>query len=261
MISLKNRGNKSISKNLIVISFLLFISCEQVDQPKLTIATAANMQFAMHELCDSFTVETGIECETIISSSGKLTAQIKEGAPFDIFVSADMKFPNELFKGGFTTSKPLIYAYGKLIIWSMINDIDPTFEELMNNNVKHIAIANPKIAPYGLSAIEVLKKKNIYNVVKEKLVFGESVAQTNQFITSKVVEIGFTAKSVVLSDKMKNKGNWMEVDPNLYTPIAQGIVILNNRNEFLPQAKRFNIFLFSEKGKEILNKFGYSVNN
>lgn len=257
-----NRGRiRSISNNMILVTFLLFISCKQVDQQKLTIATAANMQFAMHELSNSFTVETGIECETIISSSGKLTAQIKEGAPFDIFVSADMKFPNKLFEGGFTTSEPLIYAYGKLIIWSMISDIDPTFEELLNDNVKHIAIANPKIAPYGLSAIEVLKKKNIYNVIEEKLVFGESVAQTNQFITSKVVEIGFTAKSVVLSAKMKNKGNWMEVDPNLYTPIAQGIVILNNRNDFLPQAKKFNVFLFSEKGKEILNKFGYSVND
>ncbi len=240
---------------------LIFASCEQNDKSKLTIATAANMQFAMHELTKEFTKETGVICESITSSSGKLTAQIKEGAPYDVFVSADMKFPNELFKTGFTTKEPEIYAYGKLVIWTMNSQLNPDFESLTINHIKHIAMANPKTAPYGIAAEEVLKKKNLYNKIKTKLVFGESVAQTNQFIVSYAAEIGFTAKSVVLSQNQKGKGNWKEVNENLYTPIAQGVVVLKNRNIHKNEALQFQDFLFSVKGKEILNKFGYSVSN
>lgn len=248
-------------KNLfVIISFLLlFTSCEQKDKSKLTIATAANMQFAMHELTKEFTKKTGVVCEYITSSSGKLTAQIKEGAPYDVFVSADMKFPNELYKTGFTIKKPKIYAYGKLVIWTMNSQMNPDFESLTINHIHHIAMPNPKTAPYGIAAEEVLKKKNLYNKIQAKLVFGESVAQTNQFIVSYAAEIGFTAKSVVLSKNQKGKGNWKEVDESLYTPIAQGVVVLKNRNTHKNEALQFQDFLFSEKGKEILNKFGYSV--
>jgi molybdate transport system substrate-binding protein len=248
-------------KLFIAFLFLIFFSCKQNNQPKLRLAAAANMQFAMLELSDAFTKETGIACETIISSSGKLTAQIKEGAPFDVFVSADMKYPKDLFENGFTTSKPNIYAYGKLVIWTMNKQLSPDFESFSKKQVKYIALANPKTAPYGYSAFEALNRKNIYNSVKDKLVFGESIAQTNQFITTYAAQIGFTSKSVVISTKLKDKGNWKEVDPDLYTPMAQGVVVLKNRNDQILQAEKFNDFLFSAKGKEILNKFGYSVEN
>lgn len=238
---------------------LIFSSCEQNDTSKLTIATAANMQFVMHELTKEFSKETGIVCEPIISSSGKLTALIKEGAPYDVFVSADMKFPNELYKSGFTFNEPKIYAYGKLIIWTMNSQLEPNFKSLKKEQINHIAMANPKTAPYGVAAVEVLKNKNLYDLLESKFVFGESVAQTNQFIVSYAAEIGFTAKSVVLSQNTKGKGKWKEVDQNLYTPIAQGVVVLNNRNNHLDDALKFKDFLFSAKGKEILNKFGYSV--
>jgi len=241
--------------------FLLFISCNQEEQNTLTIATAANMQFAMHELTDAFTEETGLNCEIITSSSGKLTAQIKEGAPYDIFVSADMKFPNDLFESGFTLDKPRIYAYGKLVIWTMNTQLSPDFNAMLKGHIHHIAMANPKTAPYGVAAEEVLKNKNIYNKLQSKLVFGESVAQTNQFIVSYAAEIGFTAKSIVLSKNMKDKGRWKEVDDRLYTPIAQGVVVLKNRNTRIKEAAQFQDFLFSVKGKEILNKFGYSVSD
>jgi len=250
-------------KNLLLTTFflLLFTSCEQKDNSKLTIATAANMQFAMHELTKTFTKDTGIVCESITSSSGKLTAQIKERAPYDVFVSADMKFPNELFQSGFTTKKPKVYAYGKLVIWTMNSQLKPDFESLTKKHIKHIAMANPKTAPYGIAAEEVLKNKGLYNKIQTKLVFGESVAQTNQFIVSYAAEIGFTAKSVVLSQNIKEKGKWKEVDKDLYTPIAQGVVILKKRRNYLKEAQKFEDFLFSVKGKEILNKFGYSVSN
>jgi len=249
-------------KNSLLLSIffiLLFTSCEQKENNKLTIATAANMQFAMKDLINAFSKETDIECESINSSSGKLTAQIKEGAPYDIFVSADMKFPEELFQTGFTTDEPKIYAYGKLVIWTMNNQLSPDFESLSKKHVKHIAMANPKTAPYGIAAEQALIKKELYDKIKTKLVFGESVAQTNQFIVSYAAQIGLTAKSVVLSQKTKNNGKWKEVNENLYSPIAQGVVVLKNRDTNLKEAQRFQDFLFSIKGKEILNKFGYSV--
>ena len=248
-------------KTIIILFLILIIggSCKQQREPKLTIATAANMQFAMEEVSSVFTQESGIKCEIIVSSSGKLTAQIKEGAPYDIFVSADMKYPLELYNTGYTKSKPTIYAYGKLILWSMIDSIKPSVDLLLQKKIKHIASPNPKTAPYGIATEEVLNHYKIFDSIKSKLVYGESVAQTNQFITTKATEIGFTAKSVVLSPIVKGKGNWIALEENTYTPIKQGIVIIKNSPSSSEKKEIFYNFLFSKKGKDILNKFGYAT--
>lgn len=227
--------------------------------PPITIAVAANMQFAMQELTHNFTKETGIQCNLVISSSGKLTAQIKQGAPYDLFVSADMKYPDVLHKEGFALQKPKIYAYGKLVLWSLDKSIKPGLSVLKSSIVKHIACANPKTAPYGVATIQVLKHNKIYNSIKSKLVYGESISQTNQFIISKSAQIGFTAKSVVLSPEMKGKGQWIELNPSSYAPIAQGVVILKQDHVEEAAAKRFYNFLFSAEAKKILKSFGYSV--
>lgn len=253
--------SKFLKTIFILFSILaLFASCKQQKVPKLTIATAANMQFAMDEISSTFTQETGIKCEIIISSSGKLTAQIKEGAPYDIFISADMKYPQELYNTNFTTSQPTVYAFGKLVLWSMLDSIKPSINLLLQKNIQHIASANPKTAPYGIATEEVLNHYKIFDTLKSKLVYGESIAQTNQFITTKATEIGFTAKSVVLSPIVKGKGNWIAIDENTYTPIKQGIVIIKNSPSSSEKKEIFYNFLFSKKGKEILNKFGYATN-
>ncbi len=237
----------------------IFMGCQQQHEPKLTIATAANMQFAMQALIQAFSQQTGIPCEMISSSSGKLTAQIKEGAPFDLFVSANMKYPNELFEHGLTLAQAEVYAEGRLVLWSMIDHIDLDIEHLAINEVKHIALANPKIAPYGTAAIELLTHYQLINQLEDKLVYGESIAQTNQFIVSKAVEMGFTAKSVVLSPAMKGKGHWVELDTALYSPIEQGVVIINRQRGQAAQAQQFYAFLFSAQAKVILEQFGYVV--
>lgn len=244
---------------LLLIFTIVFFGCRQQFNTSLTIATAANMQFAMEELIPAFTQETGIDCEIIFSSSGKLTAQIMEGAPFDVFMSADMKYPNTLFNEGLTTTAPKIYAYGQIVLWTQIEGITPSLDILTEDYIKHIAIPNPKTAPYGKAAIEMLEYHDLLEKVKNKLVYGESISQTNQFINSKAAEIGFTAKSVVLSSKMKDSGKWVDVKEGTYTPISQGVVLLNNHESKLEKAQKFHEFLFSTKSKEILNKFGYSV--
>ena len=264
-IKINKSRNYLIQMNLSKYILALFIfsisliGCKQHDSDKLVIAVAANMQFAIKEIITSFSSETDIECDLVVSSSGILTAQIMEGAPFDLFLSADMKFPNELYRSGLTLDAPAVYAYGKLVIWTMINSLDPTPHNLISEEIKHIAIANPKTAPYGKAAMETLENLNLYSGLKSKLVYGESVSQTNQFIISHSSEIGFSAKSVVLSPGIANKGNWKEIDEKLYTPIQQGVVIIKSNKKDETKAKKFFHFLFSNKAKEILRKFGYSI--
>ena len=250
---------------------LIFTSCEYQEsnnQPtktesfseKITIATAANMQFAMKELSSVFTEKTGIKCNLVISSSGKLTAQIKEGAPYDVFVAANMKYPLEIYNSKLAENKPKVYAYGKLVLWSVIDGAVPSLEILNNISVNHIALANPKTAPYGKAATEALNSYHLYPLLENKLVFGESVSQTNQFILSKSVEIGFTSMSTVLSPNMKNKGQWVDIPSSTYTPIEQGVIVIKHNNQAKLAAKEFYTFLFSNEAKKILTNFGYSVN-
>lgn len=240
-------------------SFLL-LNCNPSNSDQLKIATSANMQFAIKELIKNFSLSTGIECQSIVSSSGKLTAQIKEGAPYDLFVSADMKFPNELFQSGLTIGKPKVYALGRLVFWTKKDNVDLSISAITeNNSIQHIALANPKIAPYGKAALEILNHYHIFQELEPKLVYGESISQVNQFINSQVADLGFTSKSIVLSPQMKGQGKWKELDSTLYSPIAQGVVILKSDSKREKLAEKFSDFLFSAEGKEILNTFGYST--
>ncbi len=247
--------------NFILILFILFLisACEHQESSttKITIATAANMHFAMSELTNKFTQKTGVKCDLIISSSGKLTAQIQQGAPYDVFVAADMKYPNEVFNMELAHTPPKIYASGRLVLWSMSNDIPLSINSLTADAVKHIAIANPKTAPYGAAALEILMHYEIAEKIKHKLVYGESITQVNQFISSKSVEIGITALSVVMSSKLKEKGQWIVLNDNFYTPIQQGAVIIKHKKKKTVNAQKFYDFLFSNEAKPILEKFGY----
>jgi len=212
----------------------------------------------MEEIIDSFTQQTGIPCEIILGSSGKLTAQIQQGAPYDVFVSANMIYPNQLFSSGMTTSKPRVYAYGTLVLWTLKEDIEPSLEILKTDTIRNIATANPQIAPYGLAAQQCLQYYKLYDQVQGKLVFGESISQTNQFITSKTADIGFTAKSVVLSPKMKDQGTWIEIPSESYSLIEQGAAIIT-RNTPNPHAQKLYDFLFSNEVLRILEAYGYQI--
>jgi molybdate transport system substrate-binding protein len=250
-----------VKKYLLPFVFILLVSCGDQDRDRgLTIAVAANMQFAMEEIAMAFTEETGVPCDLIIGSSGKLTAQIVEGAPFDVLVSADMKYPESLREKGLAESDPAVYAYGSLVLWTLEDSLELSLTALKNEEVRHIALANPKTAPYGVAAEDVLRHYGLYDAVKEKLVFGESIAQTNQFITSGAAEAGFTALSVVLSPQMQGKGRWITPDPAAYQPIAQGMVVVRREGENTENGMAFRDFVFSVRAREILAKFGYFTN-
>lgn len=244
-------------RSLIIFLLALLFPFKSFSQG-LRVAVAANAQFVTQALKEVFTRETDIPVTLIVSSSGKLTAQIRQGAPYDVFLSADMKYPENLYKGGFTTGKPEIYAYGKLVLWTL-DDTKPLkdIKSVTDASLKAIAVANPQTAPYGVAAIEALKKTGIYDAVKSKIVFGESIAQVNQYLLSKSADMAFTAKSVVLSPAMKDKGKWVEINKNLYNPIAQGVVILKRAH--INAARKFYHFLFSKRAESIFKNYGYLV--
>lgn len=250
-------------KRFILIFYVqLFSIATSFAQNKLTIAAAANVQYVLNELAKEFESSTGIKSNIILNSSGKLTAQIKEGAPYDVFVSADMKFPQELYKSGFAIDPPKVYANGLLILWTTKASVKPVADltVLTSDAVKKIAIANPQTAPYGEASVEAMNYYKVYDKVKNKLVFGESISQTNQYIISGSADIGFTAKSIVLADEIKGKGTWVDIDTRSYKPIAQGAVILKHGNETNHDAaNKFYDYLYSEKAKTILRKYGYVI--
>jgi molybdate transport system substrate-binding protein len=243
---------------LLSLAFLLACSAPR-ERATLTIATAANMQFAMEALTAAFTASSGIACEPVISSSGKLTAQIRAGAPYGVLVSADLKYPQALFDEGLATAAPRVYAYGTLVLWTQLPGQAPTIDWLLTDSVRHLAIANPLTAPYGVAALEVLDYYQLRPALAGKLVYGESIAQTNQFVRSGAAEAGFTAMSIVRAPGMRGQGRWLEIDPRLYTPIAQGVVVVRGAQAREAQAQQFVDFLFSAAAQDILQNFGYRV--
>ncbi|PCH73752.1 MAG: molybdate ABC transporter substrate-binding protein [Flavobacteriaceae bacterium] len=241
--------------------FLVVVACSCTVETSrnLTIATASNMKTTMVALQKEYQKQTGTSIDLVVASSGKLTAQIRAGAPFDIFVSADLKYPESLFTDGITISKPEIYAYGTLILWTCKEGLTPEITTLSLPYTTHIGIANPKTAPYGKAAIKVLEYYHLKNKLDEKLVYGESVSQTNQFIQTQHVDLGFTSKSVLFSPYLTRKGSWSAIDRASYPPIKQGIVLLKNGKE--KSARKFYHFLTSDKGQLILENYGYLIQN
>ncbi len=249
---------------LLMVSFISTTGLAIVFSPvcafagDLTVAVAANVQYTFEEIKTAFEKQSDIKIKTIIGSSGKFTAQIENGAPFDIFLSADMDYPQTLEKKGLTYNSPKTYVYGTLVLWTMNNvDLSNGIQAVLDPAVQKVAIASPNTAPYGRQAVNALKNAGLYKQVSKKLVYGESIAQANQFISTGASDIGFTAKSVVLAPNMKDKGQWIEVDRKLYEPIAQGAVILKYAGEHLKDAQTFYEFLFSKEAKDIYQKYGY----
>ena len=228
----------------------------------IKIAVAANVSYAIDELKKEFNkLYPNIKVKVTLGGSGKLTAQIHNGAPYQLFMSANMKYPNALYADKIAVTKPVVYAQGSLAYLS-IKDIDFSkgINLVENDNIKRIAIANPKTAPYGQATVEALKNAKLYNIIKKKFIYGESIAQTVSY-TVTATDLGFIAKSALFSPKMiqyKKGINWAEVDPKLYTPINQGLVILKN-GKSNSEVKAFYDFMLSDKAKKILIDFGYLV--
>ncbi len=245
----------------VAATLLLLFFCSVASDAAVTVAVAANVHYAVNELRTVFKKSSGIDIRIVVGSSGKLTAQIENGAPYDIFLSADMKYPQRLKSEGFTLNEPKVYATGYLVVWTLKNiELKDSLFSLKGGSVKRIAIPNPKSAPYGIEALKALKAAGIYEEVESRLVYAESVSQTNRYIFSGAVDAGITAKSVVLSPKMAGRGRYADVDPSLYDPIEQGAVVLKHaKGAGEREAMAFYDYLFSPEARAILKKYGYGV--
>ncbi len=249
-----------MAKLFVSLLLALLICLPAFAQTKITVAVAANIQYAIEAVKTAFNKTDKTEIEVVLGASGKLTQQIMAGAPFDVFISADTAFPKKIADTGLAAMPPMVYAQGRLVLWTARPGINPTadLKILLSDDIKHIAIANPKTAPYGSAAEFLLKKYGLYDAVSAKLVTGESITQASQFIATQAADIGFTAKAIVLSDEMRQKGKWVELKSSDYPPIKQAAVLLQYGQQNHPaEAKKFYDFLFSATAKAIYKKFGY----
>ncbi|PWJ59482.1 molybdate transport system substrate-binding protein [Dyadobacter jejuensis] len=245
---------------LLFLTVLSVMAACSKPSEELMIATAANVQYVMNDIKAEFEKESGKKVQIIVGSSGKLTAQIREGAPFDVFVSADTKYPEEIYKQGGSDRAPQVYARGALVLWSKnlpTEGLD--WNRLKEDNIHKIAIPNPQTAPYGEAALQALEKTGLMPAIKTKLVYGESIAQTAQYITSGSVDVGFNALSIVLSSNMKDQGHFTPIDTALYAPIQQAAILLRHSENSLKKAssEAFYEFLYSERAQQIFRKYGY----
>lgn len=229
---------------------------------EISVAVAANLSDVIEVFKAEFAkTNPNTKVNTVLGASGKFTAQIIAGAPFDVFLSADMKFPTALYDDKHAVTKPVVYASGALAMMSTYGlDMSKGMDLVLNEKVQKIALANPKTAPYGAAAVEAFKNAKVYEKIESKLVYGESISQAVQFATT-AADIGFVNKSAFYGETMKKykEGkDWVNVDPKLYTPIAQGIVILKQA-ENNAEAKAFYDFVLSPAAKQIFKNYGYLV--
>jgi molybdate transport system substrate-binding protein len=239
----------------------LFVLIEaSVSAQEITIAAASDLQFAMPELVRSFEQQTKARVKVSYGSSGNFFSQIQNGAPFDVYFSADIVYPQKLEAAGLTEPGTLHkYATGQLVIWVRNEsrlELSKGLHVLSDPNIKKIAIANPTHAPYGRAAVAALKTEKLYEQVASRLVFGENILQTAQFVETGNADVGLIALSLAIAPAMKAKGRYVEVTSSAYPAIEQAcVVVRNSRQKIL--ARKFVDFVTGTEGKEVLNRFGF----
>jgi molybdate transport system substrate-binding protein len=265
---------KRIASIFILLTSLL-IGCERTPAPTtenqpatatatLTLAVASSVQFAMEDLIKEYsTAHPEVTVKATYGSSGNFFAQIQNQAPFDLFLAADMDYPGKLAKAGLALDDAVTpYAIGGLVLWvphaSPLDVEKLGIQALADPAVKKIAIANPKLAPYGAAAMAAIQTLANPAEMESKLVLGENISQTAQFVESGAADIGFLALSHAVSDKMKEKGRYWEVPVDAFPAIEQGLVIVKNTPK-AAAARAFRDFLLGEAGEAVLQRHGFTL--
>jgi molybdate transport system substrate-binding protein len=254
----------TVCLGLLVIATFLFVAWPAVNAQgrEIRIAAAADLKFAMAELATQFEQQSGTRLDVTYGSSGNFFSQIQNGAPFDLFFSADIEYPRKLAAAGLAESETLYeYAVGRIVIWAPPETkIDLTkrgWRALLDPSVQKIAIANPEHAPYGRAAVAALQQAGIYEQVKPKLVYGENISQAAQFVQSGNAQAGIVAMSLAISPGMKD-GKYWPIPAHMYPAIEQVVVLLkgaSNKNA----ARAFLEYVQSEAGRAVLAKSGFAV--
>jgi molybdate transport system substrate-binding protein len=230
---------------------------------QIRIAAAADLEPVLPPILEQFKQSTGIDAQATYQASAALTTQIQNGAPFDVFLSANLDYPQKLIAAGLaegldegTAGTPIVYARGALVLW-MRKDahLTPSLELLRNSALTHLAIANPDRAPYGKAAVACLQKLGLYDALKPKLVIAENISQAAQFVDSGNADAGLISMTSAKTARLTADGHYFEIPTDLYPPIEQGAVLVAKTSERVA-AKKFLVFLMSAPVQEQLRKYG-----
>jgi molybdate transport system substrate-binding protein len=249
--------SRAICSALLAITLLLTGGCNRFgSEPALTVAAAADLTPAFEEIGRMFEASQKTKVVFVFGSTGMLTRQIENGAPFDLFAAANVSYIDQLEqKGLIVPGTKRTYARGRITLWTLSNSAlkIEKISDLARPEVTRIAIANPDHAPYGQAAREALQSAGIWDTVKPRLVYGDNVRQTLQYAETGNVEVAIVA----LSLSMQSKGHWVLIPEELHKPLDQGMAIIKStKNE--QAARAFNEFVNGPQGKEILRKYGFS---
>jgi len=241
---------------------LVLFSVRAFGMDQIAVAAASDLQSVMPEIAARFEKETGIQVKLSFGSSGNFFAQIQNGAPYDVFFSADVDYPRKLEMVGLTEPGSLYqYANGKIVLWvprgSTVN-VSRGLDVLLEPSVKKIAVANPAHAPYGQAAASALQRAGVWGRISSKLVLGENISQTAQFVQSGNADAGILALSLVLAPAMKDKGSYFVISPELYPPLRQAAVVLEG-SAHREIARRFLDFLKTSEIQSLLKQYGFST--
>jgi molybdate transport system substrate-binding protein len=249
------------------VALMAFLVCHmgvssEAAGAEIAIAAASDLNFAMKDLIGEYEKTTGNHAKLSLGSSGNFYAQIQNGAPFDLYFSADIGYPKKLEEAGLIVPGSLYrYAVGRIVLWTGNKspiDASRGIDALRMPTVRKIAIANPKHAPYGRAAVAAMEYYNVYGLVKDKLILGENISQAAQFIESGACDIGIIALSLALSPTMKAAGTYWEIPSAAHPPLEQGAAILKSSKQ-QEVAKQFVEFMQGEKGQEIMTRYGFTL--
>ncbi|MCW8807766.1 MAG: molybdate ABC transporter substrate-binding protein [Rhodanobacter sp.] len=225
----------------------------------ITVAAAADLQFAMNDIVTAFRqAHPADRVDVIYGSSGQFYTQIRQRAPFDLYFSADIAYPQALVKAGLAASVPRRYAIGRIVLWSATLDASKLrLQDLADPRFDRIAIANPEHAPYGKRAQQALQASGVWGKVRDRLVYGENIAQTAQFVQTGNARIGIIALSLAMNPAFAARGGYALIPADLHDPLEQGYVI-TRRAANNPLALAFARFIESPQAKAILQRYGFS---
>ncbi|HEY9156783.1 MAG TPA: molybdate ABC transporter substrate-binding protein [Candidatus Binatus sp.] len=243
-------------------TFLCMWLPAQAGAAEIKVAAASDLTFAFQDVASRFQKQTGSKIKLTYGSSGNFFAQIQNGAPFDLFFSADVDYPKRLEAAGLIEPGTIYeYASGKLVMWAPNAsklDLSRGLAVLLDPGIRKIAIANPQHAPYGIAAVAAMRHAGVYDKIKSKLVLGENISQTAQFVQSGNADAGILALSLALAPAMKNAGRYVEIPATDYPPIIQaGVILKSSRNKQL--ANQFMKFLKQPETVALMARYGFSI--
>ena len=248
-----------ISRRFSLLLLALMGAASQAQADDISVAVAANFTAPMQQIAAAFEKETGHKVLASYGSTGKFYAQIKNGAPFELLLAADNETPAKLIKeNAAVAGSQFTYAIGKLVLWSAKSAVvDAKGEVLKKGGFDHIALANPKLAPYGVAGVETMRALNVYDALQPKIVSAENITQAYQFVNSGNALLGFVALSQVLKDGKIDGSAWL-VPAHLYAPIRQDVVVLE-KGRGKPAAQALVNYLKGDKAKAVIKSFGYGL--